>query len=75
MRNRSWVGIDRIYREHNSDVWSCKAFADSNGLPLSSAVHLYSVDNKKYRRIPDYGYNLLEASENKTELVIQPEYL
>lgn len=72
--NRSWVSIDRIYREYNSDVWPCKAFVDSNGLPLSSAVHLYSVDNnKKYRRIPDYGYNLVAASENKTELVIQPE--
>lgn len=72
--NRSWVSIERIYREYNSDVWPCKAFVDSNGLPLSSAVHLYSVDNnKKYRRIPDYGYNLVDASENKTELVIQPE--
>ena len=72
--NRSWVSIERIYREYNSDVWPCKAFVDNNGLILNSGVQIYSIDNnEKYRRIPDYGYNLVEASENKTELVIQPE--
>ena len=72
--NRSWVSIDRIYREYNSDVWPCKAFVDNNGLTLNSGVQIYSIDNnEKYRRIPDYGYNLVAASENKTELVIQPE--
>lgn len=72
--NRSWVSFDRVYREYNSDVWPCKAFVDNNGLTLNSGVQIYSIDNnEKYRRIPDYGYNLVAASENKTELVIQPE--
>jgi hypothetical protein len=64
--SRSWVQFIKVVRNYNNDNWPCKNFLNASDGTSVSTPEVYSYGDDKFSRIADYGFSVVNTSDNNS---------